>query len=379
MAHVTWLQADESYRSIFGGFVSCLESAGHVVAPIVPVDAPDAWLHADAYIVSHTGYILEDPIQKALERQLESGRRVLFLLHEMKANPLLEPRFGIAVTADRHFDTTRWRDPQWRSQRDRIVARPADAISRIDTLLSGVNEVLCEQPWVVRCFDDARPLLSVKARDLVNRRDLATKATDQDRFIAATWGSVRSAPQIVVIGTGTALIDEFLEVADNRRFAQNIVRWLGGERSELEIATESQNLVDEIDLTLTPLIVRRLAQVHGVERWDMGIPESIREKIASYRPDSPIELALDLSDKVRVIFKDQVLIDQVGRVGQTSKTNSRSVWGRVIGVRNKVAHKDRLVEPITEEECATLRAVAAQVRAAHEAMLNDFDDDPRGL
>jgi hypothetical protein len=307
---------------------------------------------ADAYIVSSTLYVQDGLLRDALERELDLGKRVLFLLYGTSLNSLLERRFGIALTGERHFDLARWEDPDWDrdSMRNFIIARPAEAISRIDTLLGGVDRVLCTKPWAVRCFDNAKPLLSVKAIDLVDVSDTASFAAESDRCVAATEGGPTRTPQVVVMGMGTALMDRWIELdgADNYRLAENIVRWLGGRRSQLEIADECDGLIKEIEVGLTPLIRHRLSDVHGAASWFLGLSDKTRRKIEALRPDDPIEQALDLSDKVDVMFKDEVLTAEVGLLGTRSKTKSKRAWGKLVSLRNKVDHPDKLVEPISE-------------------------------
>jgi hypothetical protein len=379
LAHITWLQIDEDFRSIFGRFVELLEAAGHQITLIIPVGDPDDWLGADAYIVGWTGYVLRDPITASFSRELDAGKRVLFLLHDTSANQLLEQRFGLALTSERHFDISRWDDPHWGSGRDRIVARPGDATARIDTLLNGVQKVMCEHPYVVRCFDDAKPLLIVKCHDLVDRLDQPPVASDNDTCVATTAGPQGKAPQVVLFGTGTFLIDEYIEVesADSRRLAENIGRWLSGGRSDAELAAEFHTLFDEIDVTLTPLIIHRLSELHGSSSWSSGLSETRRQKIADRRPNTPIEQALDLSDKVAIIFNDPMLFEALGRLGNNSKTKSRSQWNGIVDPRHRVSHPDRLVKPITEDMCDSVREIAQRVRDAYSRNLASLDDDPR--
>jgi hypothetical protein len=395
-----WLEVDAGFRhESFREFTVVAEDHDLRVMPI-PIDRSTpleaALESASAFVLRTTAYIEQEPLGDQFLRALDTGKRCLVLvpprgrsirdgkitLHD-DVNPWFEERFGIATVDDQHFDLSRWRDPEWQDRRDKdeLVARPASPREKLDTLLSGVERVIVERPFIVRCLEQSQPLLAVQNKDVVTHVDLPLPEdhiTDDDECVAATWSRPGSGtPQLVVLGAPGCISDPFLQPprADNRRFAENIVRWLGGERFALELASEAKTLIDEVELTLGEIVRSRLAAKYGGAWWN-GIPRSRLEKILTRRPDVPLEQALDLSDQIGLIQRDYDLAAELYQFGGRSRNKSASHWARVVQLRNRAAHPVRLVDPITECDLDLLRETVEHVRRRRREWRASLDDDP---
>lgn len=359
---------------------------GHGMTPLLPrAKDPATWLTADGYIVRYTGYIDQEPLHDAFQRAVREGRRVL-VMSTPDANSWLMSEFGLSLLTDRHFVVERWSDPDWESEpgKDQIVARPASATVAMDSILDGVERVVMNQPHVVRAFDTARPLLQVAAGDLITTEDLRRATTDlasEDQCVAAMSRRLgHDVAQVVLLGDGSCLTDSNLGLADNRQFATNLMRWLGGSGlTRGQLAATAGRLLDEIEVELASLVVGMLRDRLGAD-WHLGLPATRLEKIRERRPDAELATSLDLSDKVATILHDETMLKDVGLVGGRSKTKSKELWGRAVTARHAIRHPERLGEvDVTSGQALLneLEELVAHLHAARAQWQASLDNDPR--
>ena len=391
MAHLMWFEIEpEDLNLVFRRFGQIAAARGHRMTPIPwSAEAPiGTWIDdADAFIVRTTLYLEYEELGDAFRDALKRGKRVLWIARESaKVNPWLERSFDIAIVDDVHFDLTRWRSPDWadRRDKDRLVARPASASARLDSLLAGVERLVVERPNPVRVFGNAQPLLDVAVRDMVTSDDLPlpreTISSDDEAHIAAAFAPPgRRTAQALVLGDGACLVDEYLDadVADNVRFAENVVDWLAGATSPWDLAQDAKRHLDDIELTLWEVALQYLKSKHG-DDWPSGIPPSRLDKVRQLRPGDDLALTFDLADKVEVVRAHSELRTFYQPSGE-SRTQAKSTWSRLIRLRHRVAHASRLAaEPVLREE---LEAAAAQMAALDRQRRSYFaalDDDPAG-
>jgi len=385
MAHLMWLEAGEEHRQVFSEISHIARSLGHSIGELdLTGETPADWLGpADAFLLRTSGYVEQAGLDSAFRSALDSGKRILVMLRGTRANVWLEERFELAIIGERHFTLARWSDPAWEGRRDRdyIVARPASAMARYD-LLAGVDRVVTVQPHPVVCFGRSRPLLGVRTAELITASDMpvpdeVTRA--EDHVVAGMWSPPGSeTPQAVVLGDGACLTDELLTSAPtgNRQFALNLVRWLAGRPSTVEVAQTVRRRVDEIETALTEMIVGILGSRHGREAWIRGLRPSTRDKLERERPGEPAEIAMNLFDKVNSIFADDELTEAIGLQPGLSRGKSKDAWRKLALVRNRVMHPDRLVDPLTASELATVDAFSEHTSERRRVWLDSLDDDP---
>lgn len=359
----------------------------------------DGWFtRARALVINSGIYLDQVEVRAAFLEALRRGTRLLVLrasvgvsgiggsseIRHGDTNSWLTDLFEIGIVDDVHRDTSRWEDDSWEhEERDILVARPADAVARLNPLVAGVSEVLMDMPRVVRCFaPTARPLLNVRIADVITRSDLRwdpAHTTREDACVAAAAGpSGPARPQTVVLGDGGCLSDRLISASNNRRFAENVANWLAGQASEMDLATEATELVDEIDLTLSEVVVGVLGQVREPEPWWAGLSE---ERLNAVRTTGvPIERALNILDKIKLARSEPSLDVSVVRVGGRSKREAKSFWAAINDVRNRVKHRERLLDdPVTAADIARLREAVAALRARHFAYMGSLEADPRRL
>lgn len=358
----------------------------------------ETWFQEATALVVHSGvYLDQDEVLKAFTAALRRGIRVLVLRASVSrsgvgqsatrhgdANPWLTGEFDMGFFDDFHQDTQRWSEDGWASQeRTLLVGRPADPLIRLHPLLAGVSELLVDSPRVVRCFRPrARPLVAVKVTDVITAQDLVlppSEVTDEDACIGAVWTAPEAAaPQLVALGDAGLLSDRLLPRADNERLALNLIHWLAAHPSSHDLSAAAERLVDEIDLTLSELVIGVLTEANAPAPWWEGIPE---DRLRALRQGTmPLERALNPLDKIKLAGKNASLSQSVVCVGGRSKTKGMSFWGSVSAIRNRIKHRERLLdEPIDASDVAVLEQAAAAVRKAHREWSASLEDDPRRL
>jgi hypothetical protein len=401
MTYVLWLDFDGPPPGL-SRFVGAIDTQGLPSLGIVEslAVAGDRWVEdAAALVINSVVCLDQDEVRTAVLAALDRGRRLLVLRADVgvsgvgggaqrhgDVNPWLESRYEIALLDDLHFDVARWQDPSWgNDERELLVARPADPMARLDPLLQDVPALLMARPRVVRVLGaNARPSLGVARGDVVGRNDLLVQEahlTHDDSVVAAVWAPPPSKThQVVVLGDGGCLSDDLAgRSAANACFGRQLAQWLAGAESPLDVAASAEALVDEIDLTLSELVIGELTSRNAPEPWWKNLPEAKRDQLEQHGR-VPLERLLTILNKVKLATHDPELASAVVYLGGRSKTAAMRFWGQISDIRNRVKHKERLLDqPATADELELLEQAADAVRECHRAWTARQDQDPRQL
>jgi hypothetical protein len=233
----------------------------------------------------------------------------------------------------------------------RLTIRRSAHSFRDPSLFQGVEHVILEQPVAIWYGGDSLPVLlaTEDALPIDAERDLLPvpdKPWAEGDALPDAWNARELACMAVWYGEnggavmasiGPALYDPLLK--ENRRFAENIIKWLtGGERP-----LSPEDRCHRIEVNLVDFVLGVIGRT-GDDWWTERIPLNIRQKCAQRHEEEscrfPKQAYLDLIDLKTIMTKEWGLFEPHLRAAGCERGKEKALaWlDRLNEIRRLIGH-----------------------------------------
>ena len=310
---------------------------------------------ADGLFMRTDTFLFDSVASEMLHTVVRAGKRMLVKIDPNALelmNSFLEP-YGMEGTRLAAFAE----DPAYGHQRViSVLATQEPPPFANHPILQDVNELVLQQPQVIRVDDRASPLVSLslshvfltdQKTDFFAEWPLSTfpvvacsDAEDVHGGVLALSGGFMHAPYTGPLGHAFPGIT----AGDNRRCAEQVAEWLCGRRGvELTAGEQAYTLLTRAEVLLARYVTDALGRRVGADWWSTHVPPAIRsnaERLCSREGGLlPARAYLGLPDLLRIVETNRSLLHaDLLRAGWPSTDDSSDWFARVNQVRIRTMH-----------------------------------------